>query len=67
MNNIIEQINDLLTQQTELHVNYKNQIYTENIHYSLKYNDVIFEVSKDIKIEMDYEYPSSIPKVYILT
>lgn len=23
MNNIIEQINDLLTQQTELHVNYK--------------------------------------------
>lgn len=67
MNNIIEQINDLLTQQTELHVNYKDQIYvyTENIHYSLKYNDVIFEGVKDIKIEMDYEYPSSIPKVYI--
>lgn len=67
MNNIIEQINYLLKQQTELQVNYKESgicIYGK-YHYSLKHNDVILDGVKDIKIEMDYEYPSSIPKVYI--
>ena len=56
MNNIREQINDLLKQQTELQVNYKESnicIYGK-YHYSLKHNDVIFEGVKDIKIEMDY-------------
>lgn len=68
MNNIREQINDLLKQQTELQVNYKESnicIYGK-YHHSLKHNDVILDGVKDIKIEMDYEYPISIPKVYIL-
>lgn len=67
MNNIREQINDLLKQQTELQVNYKESnicIYGK-YHYSLKHNDVILDGVKDIKIEIDYEYPISIPKVYI--
>lgn len=67
MNNIREQVNELLKKQTELRVNYQeSNLFIEGKYfYSLKYQDVIFDGIKDIKIDMDYDYPSSIPKVYI--
>lgn len=64
---LVEQVDELLRKQPKLQACYnQNKVCISGEYiYNLCYENVYFNGYKNIKIEVDNNYPNSIPKVYI--